>query len=260
MLSFKDLESHAASLMPVKTGEAVLVSNERCPYAERARIARELALESGSDIPLVEVSLREKPEWFVDLCKEQGFKRSSVPMLKPKDALPFNESMVIDEYLIEKFRPDLLEPTPDKKAERRLVCTGADAFNKAAFRLFAYDGDVAEDVTEDQLKADFEAELQNLENRLEVSGGPFLMGEKIGLADVTFAPFALRVAIVYPHFKNGYDPMSDSEKFPRVVKWKESLKSEPAVDAVMPPNERVIEGYGEFLKIGYFKSFLFKKS
>jgi glutathione S-transferase len=55
-----------------------------------------------------------------------------------------------------------------------------------------------------QQRAAFEAQLSSLQSTLQRHGGPFLMGERLTLADIAYYPFARRFDVGMPHFC-GYD-------------------------------------------------------
>jgi glutathione S-transferase len=93
-----------------------LVDAPRCPYCARVRIA---LAEKGVDHERVEVDLRDRPQWLLDLNPPYG----RVPVL---DDLP--ESEVIME-LLEELHPEpaLLPADPAERARARLLVHRFDA-------------------------------------------------------------------------------------------------------------------------------------
>ncbi|HEU5363670.1 MAG TPA: glutathione S-transferase [Gaiellaceae bacterium] len=93
-----------------------LVDAPRCPYCARVRIA---LAEKGLEHERVEVDLRHRPQWLLDLNPPAG----RVPVL---DGLP--ESEVIME-LLEELHPDppLLPSDPHGRARARLLVHRFDA-------------------------------------------------------------------------------------------------------------------------------------
>jgi glutathione S-transferase len=90
-----------------------LVNADRCPYCARVRIA--LAYKQ-MEHEVVEVDLRDRPQWLLDLNPPKG----RVPVIQNGFDLP--ESEVIMGYLdeIQPERP-LLPATPAERARARLL-------------------------------------------------------------------------------------------------------------------------------------------
>jgi glutathione S-transferase len=87
-----------------------LVDAPRCPYCARVRI---VLAEKGIEHERVEVDLRDRPQWLLELNPPHG----RVPVL---DELP--ESEVIMELLEETHpEPSLLPADPQERARARLL-------------------------------------------------------------------------------------------------------------------------------------------
>ena len=87
-----------------------LVDAPRCPYCARVRI---VLAEKGIEHERVEVDLRDRPQWLLELNPPNG----RVPVL---DGLP--ESEVIMELLEETHpEPSLLPTDPHERAQARLL-------------------------------------------------------------------------------------------------------------------------------------------
>ncbi|MGY8997339.1 MAG: glutathione S-transferase family protein, partial [Alphaproteobacteria bacterium] len=78
-----------------------LISAEVCPYAQRTRLVLQ---EKDISHEVVEINLRDKPDWFADVSPY-----SKVPVLVHGDHTIW-ESTIINEYLDEVFDGPRLVP------------------------------------------------------------------------------------------------------------------------------------------------------
>jgi glutathione S-transferase len=98
---------------PLKDGTLRLYSNRFCPFAERTRLVL-----AHHNIPhdVVNVNLKEKPEWF--------FKKNPlalVPVLEKGDKTIY-ESSICDEYLDEVYgKQSLLTTDPFERARQKIL-------------------------------------------------------------------------------------------------------------------------------------------
>ena len=72
-----------------------IYSSARCPYAQRTRM---LMIEKELPFELIEVDLRNKPDWFLAVSPY-----GKVPVIVD-DGKTIYESAIINEYLDEKFK------------------------------------------------------------------------------------------------------------------------------------------------------------
>jgi len=90
-----------------------VVDAARCPYCARVRIA---LAEKGIEYENVQVDLRNRPEWLIELNPPSG----RVPVLRNGFDLP--ESEVIMAYLEDRYPdPPLLPQDPEVVARARLL-------------------------------------------------------------------------------------------------------------------------------------------
>ena len=89
-----------------------IISSSSCPFAQRTRMA---LMEKGIDFELTEISLDDKPAWFLEISPY-----GKVPVIRHNGAVVY-ESAVINEYLEEVF-PDhpLLPADPVRRAQARV--------------------------------------------------------------------------------------------------------------------------------------------
>jgi glutathione S-transferase len=166
-----------------------LVNADRCPYCARVRIA---LAEKGVDHEVVEVNLRERPDWLYALNPPSG----KVPVLQNGFDLP--ESEVIMAYLDDLYPdPALLPSDPAERARARLLVYRFDDLLGDHYYAFRR-GDPND--------------LGGALERLEVGHSLF--------ADFAYVPWVIRardmLGIVLP---------------PRVAGWLEALERRPSVAA-----------------------------
>jgi len=135
-----------------------LIDAPRCPYCARARIA---LAEKGVEVERVEVDLRDRPQWLLELNPPSG----RVPVL---DGLP--ESEVIMELLEE------LHPEP------ALLPTGAQERARARLLVHRFDENLGDDYY--AFRRGDDNDLAGKLERLEVGQSLY--------ADVAYVPWVIR--------------------------------------------------------------------
>jgi glutathione S-transferase len=180
----------------------ILYDAARCPYCARVRIV--LAEKRLPYDPVV-IDLSDRPAWLY--TKNPS---GRVPVLEEDGGLVLPESLVLMEYLEERFpEPALWPADPAERALGRLwldrfdVRLGADYY--AARR-----GEQSE----------LEARLAGLDAALEAQ--PFLSGRAYGLADIGYLPWILRARSTLG---------VDLEPYESVAAWLAQLSERPAVAA-----------------------------
>ena len=178
----------------------ILYDAARCPYCARARI---VLAEKGLGYETVEIDLSDRPAWIY--AKNPS---GTVPVLEEDGGFVLPESLVIMEYLDERFpEPSLWPADPAERALGRLwldrfdVLLGADYY---ALRR-------AE-------QSQLDKRLRDLDAALEAR--PFLSGREYGLADIGYVPWILRALDRF-----------GVELGPSLAAWLERLLDRPAVAA-----------------------------
>ena len=150
-----------------------LYDADRCPYCARVRI---VLAEKGIDYETVEVDLGDRPSWIYEKNP-----LGKVPVLE-EDRLVLPESVVIDEYLEERYpEPPLWPDDPAERAQGRLLVERFDSLSRPYYALRRGDDDARDRLDE---------QLALLDDRL--GERPFLTGQEFGLADVAYLPWILR--------------------------------------------------------------------
>ena len=180
----------------------ILYDAGRCPYCARVRIA---LAEKGLGYEPVEIDLSDRPAWLYG--KNPSGK---VPVLEEDGGFVLPESLVIMEYLEERFPEPALWP--------------ADPAERALGRLWLDRFDV-------RLGGDYYAlrrgEPSRLDDRLReldaaIDAQPFLTGREYGLADIGYVPWILRARS---------NLGVDLEPYEALSSWLERLSGRPAIAA-----------------------------
>jgi glutathione S-transferase len=180
-----------------------LYDADRCPYCARVRI---VLAEKGIEYETVEIDLDDRPAWIYEKNP-----LGKVPVLE-EDTFVLPESVVIDEYLEERFpEPPLWPEDPGERALGRLLVYRFDDLSKPYYALRRGD---------EGARGRLDNELRKLDVILEAR--PFLTGRAYGLTDIAYVPWILRAR----------DRMGiDLEPFAALTDWVERLAARPAVAA-----------------------------
>ena len=180
----------------------MLYDAARCPYCARVRI---VLAEKGIGYETHEVDLSDRPAWLY--AKNPS---GRVPVLEEGDGLVLPESLVIMEYLEERFpEPALWPPDPAERALGRLWLDRFDA--RLGHEYYALRrGDPSR----------VEERLSDLDDALEAR--PYLSGREYGLADIGYLPWILRART---------NLGVDLEPYASLSAWLERLSERPAVAA-----------------------------
>jgi glutathione S-transferase len=182
----------------------VLYNAARCPYAARVRIC---LAEKGLDYEVVEIDLSDRPDWLYE--KNPA---GRVPVIEEDDGSPLPESVVIMEFLEERYPdPALLPADPADRAAVRLLIVRDHDFTDPYYAFRRGENGAGEEL--DQAFGRFN---DLLEQR------PYLGGAEYGLADIAFVPWLLRARDMLD---------VELEGFPALTDWLERLEQRPAIAA-----------------------------
>jgi glutathione S-transferase len=180
----------------------ILYDAARCPYCARVRIA---LAEKQLPYEVVEIDLGDRPAWLYEKNPS-----GRVPVLEEDGGFVLPESLVIMEYLEERFPEPALWPADP--AERALARLWLDRFDVRLGSDYyaARRGDGSE----------LDARLAELEAAL--AGQRFLTGREYGLADIGYVPWILRAQSSLG---------VDLEPYEALSAWLDRLSERPAVAA-----------------------------
>lgn len=193
-----------------------IVSFKICPFVQRVT-----GLLEAKNVPyeIEYISLKDKPQWFLDLSPT-----GQVPMLITDGGKPLFESDAIVEYIDEVTAPLQEELSAEDRALNRAWSYQASKhYLVQCSTMQSADRETFETRNEKLKKAYARAEQQLL-------AGPFFSGGKLGNVDIAWLPLLHRSALVEKH--SGFDML---EGFPKVKAWQQAvLKSGVAERSVSP--------------------------
>jgi RNA polymerase-associated protein len=181
----------------------LLYDAARCPYCARVRI---VLAEKGIAYEPVEIDLDDRPAWIYDKNP-----LGKVPVLEEDGGLVLPESVVIMEYLDERFPdPPLLRDDPAERALARLLVEQFDArLGRAYYAVRRRAAGADEDLAR---------KLAGIDGLLAAHA--HLGGREYGLADVAYVPWILRART---RFGVDLDP------YPALSAWLDRLEERPAI-------------------------------
>ena len=217
-----------------------------CPFVQRAWITLE---EKKAQYQYHEINPYHKAPEFLALNP-----RGLVPTLEVVGKRPLYESIVVCEYLD--------EAAADGDAEGRLL--PEDAYDRARCRLWIdhiatkiipgwykvmqHTSDKAFAIEE--ARAEFHKHIEALvKEMVDISSGPFFLGEKISLVDIALAPWAKRLFLL-DYYKNGGHGLPNSSWSSDVKErwdaWYKAILQRKSVKDTCSDDARYIEAYKRY--------------
>ena len=202
-----------------------------CPFAMRARL---VLSEKGVKAREVEIDLRNRPAWFLQLSPQ-----GKVPLLRHEGRHVW-ESAVIGEYLDEVFPQwPLLPKDPYARARARTWIKFADSRLYAKTETLLHSSDP---VVHARIGAQLADDLRFLQLHAFADlpqDGPYWLGAEFSLADIAFYPWFEQVCVLERY--RGFQMPAECN---RLFEWREAVSARSAVRAIAEPPEFYLEGYG----------------
>ncbi len=211
-----------------------LYSAPLCPFAHRTRLT---LAEKGLMARVIDVDLRNKPTGFAALTPT-----GEVPVLKVGDDCVW-DCAVIDEFLEQVApEPPLLPAEPVHRARARAWIRFADR------RLYPDTKRLLVAADPDARGAAMAAVRENLRFMQHhafaaMDAGPYWMGERITLVDLTFVPWFEQSPMLEGLL--GFTWPSGSH---RLRGWYDYVAQRPAVQAESRPAEFYLHEYGKLMR------------
>ncbi len=178
MLTPLTLTCDLLSMLPV------LYSFRRCPYAIRARLA---LYYTGMQVELREVVLSDMPQGML-----KASPKATVPVMVLPDGEVIDESWDIMMHALSRHDPDNWRGTHDEHIAAALPLIQENDFVfKPDLDRYKY-ADRHPQHPAEYYRKQGEEFLQMLEHRLQT--GPYLLGDKISIADAAIFPFIRQFA------------------------------------------------------------------
>ncbi|KAJ1914662.1 hypothetical protein H4219_004692 [Mycoemilia scoparia] len=233
------MSSSSTSQPDFAPNKLTLYDNPICPYAQRAVVALK---ETNTDYHNVYIDFKNKPEWYTKVINPQG----KVPALRLEDGTILIESLIIAEYVVDRFdRTHKLLPSDDPKT-------------RAQIRLFTnhYDTAISPNVygllraaTSEEQQQKTQAILDGLAqlNQLLVQQspeGPFFLGNQFSFAEIVVAPLVVRLIGIEYH--RGFK-IPQTKEYARLNQWIKAFKAHPSIKESTAEDSVFIEGFKKFL-------------
>jgi len=226
-----DLHLSAGAAMPaVQPNLLRCYSMRYCPYAQRARLV--LAYKN---VPhdIVNVDLKNKPQWFAD---KSPF--GTVPVVEHDGHTVFDSTIVM-KYLDDVFsEPHLQAASAYGRAQDAMMMAQFDKMGMAYYDL------ILKKPNPEEKLVTLEKGLNSLEQALSTK---FFGGSQPGLLDMYIWPWFERLPILK---SEGYDVLNST--VPKLVQWVADMKSLPAIQKVYQTPEKHLAFVHSFMD-GYPK-------
>lgn len=197
------------------------------------------------------VNLQQKPANFTEVYARalagDDSVRAKVPVLEVGDSTVLVESLVILEYLEDRW------PAQDATPEQRAVCRlFVDRFSSAVSYiplLRAAPGSTEESEALDALVNGLKA-MDAFLREFGGTVGPFVLGSTFSLAEEACAPFAQRFATVLPALRPEHDPKALMSQYglERLAAWLDAVCARPSCTATIMPADELVETYQNMLE------------
>ncbi|GAN04933.1 glutathione s-transferase-like protein [Mucor ambiguus] len=207
-----------------------------CPFVHRARVA---LAEADADYNYIIIDTKNKPEWYKDVYPE-----TKIPALTDESGTTVGESIVVAEYVCERFKEkNLLSQNVMKRATSRFAANFYNEKISGDYHKFLYN--FSTEGAFETYKKELNAHLYRL-NRLLLEQsftGPYFLGEQFSFADTTIAPFVIRMLIFNRRFLDGYE-FEAVKQSPRLAEYFAALVDRPSVQTTFFGEEAYIAMVG----------------
>ena len=206
--------------------------NDVCPFAYRVRLAlAEKAIPHEAQV----IDLQNIPDWYADISPT-----GKVPLLKYGDDVVW-ESTVINEFLEDAFPdPPLLPRNPVARAHARIwieYCNSTFQPNCCGL-VFELD-----ESKHEAIRAALLDSLATIEKALSETPGPYWLGDRISLVDLTYYPFFEHMPALTEY--RGFELPGS---LPGIHRWLEAMQARPSVQANRQPPAFYIEAYKPYVE------------
>ncbi|XP_040217769.1 glutathione S-transferase omega-1-like [Rana temporaria] len=221
--SERSLAKGSAAPGPVPQGSIRLYSMRFCPFAQRARL---VLVAKGVKHEVVNINLKNKPDWYFELNPS-----GMVPTIETSDGKIIYESAIVCEYLDDVFPGAKLIPSdPYAKAEQRMLLEAFSAVTPVFYQIVFAQKD-NKDTTE--LKSQFLEKLKKLEEALAKKKTPFFGGKSVSFIDYMVWPWFERFSVF------ALEGLLDNT--PNIKAWNDHMLQDPAVKATFTAPEVLLE-------------------
>lgn len=192
-----------------------LLSHPLCPYVHRAAA---LLTERGVAFELRHVDLQRKPDWFLAISP-----RGKVPVLVTDEGTAIFESLVILEYLDERYALRMLPDEPLARAQQRMWIALSDDLMSGHYKIAVARSEAERDAAR-------AATRETLARFERVVAGPWFNGDAPALVDFAAGPALLRLDRIDRWLELGL-----FDELPKVRAWTDAVLALPAFTETLVP-------------------------
>eukprot|EP00958_Prasinococcus_capsulatus_P024765 scaffold3918_cov338-Prasinococcus_capsulatus_cf.AAC.3 len=205
-------------------GKVVLYrdTNSWCPFCQRVWMC---LLEKGLEFETVQINLRDKPQWYLDLVPT-----ALVPAIRFGDEVLWESADILKALEKHYPTPALFPADAVEKAEVLDIMAFADTtLGKVGY---GYLGNEVPEEEDGKKKALVDA-LDFLEGKLETSGGPYFLGSELTMADIALIPLLEGLAVRAPFFKQLAIRQTTTDEdttagYPLLSQWLSAVEGRPS--------------------------------
>lgn len=219
-----------------------------CPFVQRSWITLH---EKKIPHQYIEINPYKKEKEFLDMNPRGLVPTLAVPVdVKGSEQRPLFESNIICEYLDEAYAnevahgPQLLPLDPYEKARCRLwIDHISTRIVPGFYKLIQHTPEKPYSL--DQAREEFQNNIKSLVEQMDPEG-PFFLGDRFSLVDITFAPWAKRLFLI-DHYKSGGHGIPDSgHVWSRWKKWYDATLERASLKDTWSADERYIIAYKRY--------------
>lgn len=196
---------------PLKEGKLRVYSMAYCPFAQRARL---VVAHKNIDADIVNINLKEKPEWYLALNP-----LGQVPCIQLDESKPsIPESLITADYLDDVYQENRLQPLdPYTHAQHKLQ---VEAFAKHCIMPFYAYAKNPEEKEHETYASGLETAI---EKRIKFGEDEFFGGAKPAMVDFMMWPYLERVFFLQEEFNFKLD----KARFPKLSAYLNKMKAHP---------------------------------
>ena len=214
-----------------------------CPYAHRVSLC---LAEKAIPHKREHIDLSNKPRWYLDLNR-----RGLVPAIQ-LDREVKTESLELNTF--DDVFDGAARLTPDGRKEemQTLIDSFDGSFISAGLQFVGGGWGFRRGAPGPRQVDRMAVECERIERIIEIngSGGPYLMGSEVTLADLALWPFAERYELAMREFQ-GVE-LREMGPTGSLSRWIDAMRSRPSVVGLRPDDNKLLASWRRTMRLDYF--------
>lgn len=205
--------------------------NDVCPFAYRVRL---VLAEKKIKHESIEINLQNIPDTYYQISPA-----GKVPLMKHGDNIVW-ESTIINEYLEDAFPAHpLLAASAMERAQARLWIDYCNSTFQPNYCGLVFELDESK---HDAIRQQLNTALDHMEKGLSESSGPYWMGDRLTLVDLSYYPFFEHAPVLkyYRGFKL-------HKKYRAIKQWLNTMQALASVQQFSHPATFYIDAYKPYV-------------